>query len=111
MHGNENDSHVVFVRMSAVLPLDAYSAPHACQALSDLAKGQSARVVGVVASGGDVPADLTRRLADLGFLPGERVQVLARGPLGGEPVAVRVGTATFALRRLEADCIRIAPLE
>jgi len=97
--------------MSAVLPLDQYSAPRACQALSDLAKGESARVVRVVPSGPDVPADLTRRLADLGFLPGERVLVLARGPLGGEPVAVRVGTATFALRRLEADCIQIAPLE
>jgi ferrous iron transport protein A len=96
--------------MSAVLPLDQYSDDRPCQALSDLARGQSARVVGVVANA-DVPADLTRRLADLGFLPGERVHVLARGPLGGEPVAVRVGTATFALRRLEADCIRIAPLE
>ena len=97
--------------MSAVLPLDNYTVTRTCQALSDLAKGQSARVIGVVPSGPDVPADLTRRLADLGFLPGERVHVLARGPLGGEPVAVRVGTATFALRRLEADCIRIAPLE
>jgi ferrous iron transport protein A len=97
--------------MSAVLPLDRYAVVRDCQALSDLAKGESARVVGVVPSAPDVPADLTRRLADLGFLPGERVHVLARGPLGGEPVAVRVGTATFALRRLEADCIRIAPLE
>jgi ferrous iron transport protein A len=97
--------------MSAVLSIDDYTQPQACQALSDLAKGQSARVVGVVASGPDVPRDLMRRLSDLGFLPGERVQVLARGPLGGEPVAVRVGTSTFALRRLEADCIRIAPLE
>jgi ferrous iron transport protein A len=97
--------------MSAVLSLDDYAVARTCQALSDLAKGQSARVVGVVPSAPDVPADLTRRLADLGFLPGERVHVLARGPLGGEPVAVRVGTATFALRRLEADCIRIAPLE
>jgi ferrous iron transport protein A len=97
--------------MSAVLSLDEYTAVRTCQALSDLAKGQSARVVGVVAIAPDVPADLTRRLADLGFLPGERVHVLARGPLGGEPVAVRIGTATFALRRLEADCIRIAPLE
>ncbi len=97
--------------MSAVLPLDQYSVDLARQVLSDLAKGQSARVVGVVATAPDVPPDLTRRLADLGFLPGEHVQVLARGPLGGEPVAVRVGTATFALRRLEADCIRIAPLE
>lgn len=97
--------------MSAVLSLDDYSQPQARQALSDLAKGQSARVISVVASDPDVPADLTRRLADLGFLPGEHVYVLARGPLGGEPVAVRVGTSTFALRRLEADCIRIAPLE
>ena len=97
--------------MSAVLPLDSYPLARECRALSDLAKGQTARVVGVMPSAPDVPADLTRRLADLGFLPGERVQVLARGPLGGEPVAVRVGTATFALRRLEADCIRIAPLE
>ena len=96
--------------MSAV-PYDDYSSANTCQALSDLAKGQSARVVGVVPSAPDVPADLTRRLADLGFLPGERVHVLSRGLLGGEPVAVRVGTATFALRRLEADCIRIAPLE
>lgn len=97
--------------MSAVLPLADYSVDRTCQALSELAKGQSARVVGVVPSAADVPADLMRRLADLGFLPGERVHVLARGPLGGEPVAVRVGSATFALRRLEADCIRIAPLE
>jgi ferrous iron transport protein A len=96
--------------MSAV-PYDDFTGAGPCQALSDLAKGQSARVVGVVPSAPDVPTDLTRRLADLGFLPGERVHVLARGPLGGEPVAVRVGTATFALRRLEADCIRIAPLE
>ena len=91
--------------------LDDFPLASPIQLLSDLAKGQSARVVGVVPSAADVPPDLTRRLADLGFLPGERVHVLARGPLGGEPVAVRVGTATFALRRLEADCIRIAPLE
>lgn len=97
--------------MSAVLPLDDFSATRTCQALSDLAKGESARVVGVMPNSPDVPADLIRRLADLGFLPGEHVHVLARGPLGGEPVAVRVGSATFALRRLEADCIRIAPLE
>jgi ferrous iron transport protein A len=96
--------------MSAV-PYDDFTSAGPCQALSDLAKGQAARVVGVVPSAPDVPIDLTRRLADLGFLPGERVHVLARGPLGGEPLAVRVGTATFALRRLEADCIRIAPLE
>lgn len=54
-------------------------------------------------------ARLQRRLADLGFVPGEYVRVLARGAFGGEPLAVRVGRSTFALRRHEAACIRVLP--
>ncbi|HKE44691.1 MAG TPA: FeoA family protein [Steroidobacteraceae bacterium] len=50
---------------------------------------------------------LGERLSELGFFVGERLRVVARGPFGGEPIAVRVGTSTFALRRHEADCIRI----
>jgi len=51
-------------------------------------------------------------LAELGFLPGESVQVLARGTgfLGasrGEPLVVRVGDSTFALRGAEADCVQV----
>lgn len=97
--------------MSAVLPLDDYAETPACRSLAQLAKGESARVLGVTASSADVPTDLIRRLSDLGFLPGEPVRVLARGALSGEPIAVRVGTATYALRRQEADCILIAPLD
>ena len=52
-------------------------------------------------------ASLGQRLAELGFFVGERLRVLARGPFGGEPIAVRVGSSTFALRRHEAHCIRI----
>jgi ferrous iron transport protein A len=46
----------------------------------------------------------------LGFLPGERVRVLARA-LFGDPIAVRLGSGTFALRRFEADCIQVDPLD
>jgi len=46
-------------------------------------------------------------LAELGFLPGETVQLLARGPFGGEPLMVRVGDSTFALRGAEAACVRV----
>ena len=44
-------------------------------------------------------------------LPVESAESLPPGQLEVTKHAVRVGTATFALRRLEADCIRIAPLE
>ena len=50
-----------------------------------------------------------RQLEELGFLPGEPVSVLARGAWGGEPLAVRVGLSTFALRREEARCIEVEP--
>jgi ferrous iron transport protein A len=52
-------------------------------------------------------ANLTQRLEELGFLPGEHVAVLARGAPGREPLAVRIGHSTFALRRSEAACVRV----
>jgi Fe2+ transport system protein A len=48
-----------------------------------------------------------RRLGELGFLPGEPVQLLRRGPGGREPLAVLVGETMFALRLLEAQCIEV----
>lgn len=49
------------------------------------------------------PDDLiARRLRDLGFVPGEPVRVVARAPLGGDPMLVQVGFTRFALRRNEA---------
>jgi ferrous iron transport protein A len=52
-------------------------------------------------------ADWPQRLEEIGFLPGERVMVMARGQPGGEPLAVRVGHSTFALRRAEAACVLV----
>ncbi len=77
--------------------------------LADLATGAVARVVSVSQSEGSAPNELGRRLAELGFLPGEAVRVVARGLLAREPIAVRVGTGTFALRLFEAACIRVCP--
>ncbi|HEX5786064.1 MAG TPA: FeoA domain-containing protein [Burkholderiaceae bacterium] len=48
------------------------------------------------------------RLMEIGFLPGETVRPLARGSLGGDPLAVRVGRSTFALRKHEAALIQVA---
>jgi ferrous iron transport protein A len=48
-----------------------------------------------------------RQLADIGFVIGEPVCVLRRGALGGDPLVVRIGCSTFALRRAEAACVEV----
>lgn len=51
-----------------------------------------------------------RWLEEIGFMPGEPVALLARAMPGGDPLVVRVGHSTFALRRAEAACVRVKPL-
>jgi ferrous iron transport protein A len=48
-----------------------------------------------------------QRLEEIGFLPGERLMVLRRGVPGGDPLAVRVGHSSFALRKSEAACVQV----
>ena len=48
-----------------------------------------------------------RRLLELGFVAGEPVEILALAWPGGDPMAVRVGTSVFALRRREARAVLV----
>lgn len=50
---------------------------------------------------------IARRLGELGFVPGEPVEVMAAGPFGGDPLLVQVGYTRFALRRSEAARVRV----
>jgi len=50
-------------------------------------------------------------LQELGFIAGEKVMLMARALPGGDPLVVRVGSSTFALRVAEAACIEVTPLE
>lgn len=62
--------------------------------------------------GGGVAAgevDVARRLAELGFVEGERVRVIRRSFPFGDPIAVRVGTLTIALRKFEAAMVTVRP--
>jgi ferrous iron transport protein A len=77
--------------------------------LPELPPGAAARVTSVSSANSNAPAELGRRLAELGFLPGEAVRIVARGMLAHAPIAVRIGTGTFALRLFEAACIRVCP--
>lgn len=76
--------------------------------LADLPNGVHATVKAVRARDPDLHESHLRRLGELGFLPGEPVQVLRRGPGGREPLAVVVGDTMFALRLLEARAISVS---
>lgn len=77
--------------------------------LTELANGRCGVIAGVRAHDESVDAATVQRLHELGFLPGEPVRVLRRGPGGREPIAVQVGDTLFALRWLEARCIAVQP--
>jgi ferrous iron transport protein A len=51
--------------------------------------------------------ELEQRLLELGFVEGAEVEVLHEGPLGRDPIAVRVNDNTIALRRREAMAILV----
>ena len=79
--------------------------------LDALAAGKSATVIHLAPAErreGEGGVDVSRRLMELGFVPGERIRMLKRLP-GGDPVAVKVGQSTFALRRFEAALVSIQP--
>ena len=80
-------------------------ADNGAMTLDRLAADVCAEVVEVVA--GHAHAEWARWLAEIGFIAGERVTLLSRGPFGGDPLAVRIGASTFALRRAEAACVRV----
>ena len=79
--------------------------------LCDLPDGARATVAGVTsdAATAEVNEVVLRRLGELGFIPGEPLQLLRRGPGGREPLAVLIGETMLGLRLLEARCIRVLP--
>ena len=77
--------------------------------LNELPSGAHATVARLASASAEVDATTLRRLGEIGFIPGEPVQLLRRGPGGREPLAVLIGETMFALRLLEAQCIEVQP--
>lgn len=97
--------------MEAVLPLPATPTAVAHETgLADLPTGTDAWVLGLRMEAAAEQASVLLRLLEIGFLPGERVHIVARAFPGGDPLAVRIGRTTFALRKNEAALVRISTL-
>ena len=51
------------------------------------------------------------RLKHFGFDEGVTVEPLHLGPFGRDPIAIRVGRMTVAIRRKHAGAVRVTPLK
>ena len=83
--------------------------------LASCRKGWRGTVAGfaeTLATGGHLdPRELERRLLEMGFIEGAEIELLHEGPLGRDPIAVRIaGAGVVALRRRDAALIRVRTL-
>ena len=69
--------------------------------LKELPIGKNARVVSVTGEG-----RVTRRLLEMGVVPGVGVEVVKRAPFG-DPMQIRVRGYNLAMRKAEADSIEV----
>jgi len=83
--------------------------------LSELHVGARGIIEGVVDDdstlGEETGATIVMRLIELGFVQGERFEIIAEARPSGDPLAVRIGGSCFALRRREAAAVlvRVTP--
>ena len=81
--------------------------------LATLRKGARGVVVDIrddaQSLGDESQSTVSRRLLELGFVPGESFEVIGEIWPGGDPMAIRVGNTTFALRRREASAVIVEP--
>lgn len=83
------------------------SLPQPALHLDGLKKGDRAFITGWAPT---VHADqnaIKIRLQELGFVPGEKIRIVAHAFPSGDPIAVRLGNTTFALRRYEASLVQV----
>jgi ferrous iron transport protein A len=97
--------------MAAVTRIDGDDTPSGgTRSLGAAAVGFKGRIRAVQVRTGDhglSAAELERRLIELGFVEGARVEVLHQGLFGRDPIAVRVNETTIALRRREAAALLV----
>ena len=71
-----------------------------CQ-LDKLNPGQSATIIGFEKDG-----NITRRLMELGLVPGRKITLVRQAPLR-DPVQLKVGSSRLFIRKAEASLVQV----
>ena len=71
-------------------------------------------IVVAVGPAGDTPSspeqeELNRRLLEIGFVEGAKVEILHEGWIGRDPIAIKLDDMRVALRRHEANNVLVRP--
>lgn len=77
--------------------------------LSDCNRGWRGSIVGLAMPAGATLAwnELERRLLEMGFVEGARVEVRHEGPISRDPIAIRLDDTLVALRRRDAVAVLV----
>ena len=73
--------------------------------LDKLNAGQSATIIGFAKDG-----IVTRRLMELGLVPGKKITLVRQAPLR-DPVQLKVGSSRLFIRRAEASLVQVETVE
>jgi len=81
-----------------------------CIPLGQACRGFCGRIDGIHVcedTHGLAAPEIESRLLELGFVEGAEITILHEGPIGRDPIAVRINDTTVALRRREAMAILV----
>jgi ferrous iron transport protein A len=89
---------------------DTAAFTHPSIPLGQAKRGFCGRINGIQVSEdthGVAAGEIESRLLELGFVEGAEIKILHEGPIGRDPIAVRINDTTVALRRREAMAILV----
>ena len=89
--------------MNAAQPSEVFAIP-----LDSLELGKRARIASI--DWAELEDAVASRLRHFGFDEGVAIQPLHLGPFGRDPLAVRVGRMTVAIRRIHARAVHVVPI-
>ncbi len=69
--------------------------------------GFSGTITGFTSDNKDIESASVEQLREMGFTEGLDIAVLHQNPFGRDPIAVRVGAMTIALRRQQANLVQV----
>jgi ferrous iron transport protein A len=73
--------------------------------LGDLTPGESGEIIGFCIE--DDLQGFLHRLYEIGFLVGERLDLIQEAPLSHDPISIKVKDAVYAMRREDANLIQV----
>jgi ferrous iron transport protein A len=77
--------------------------------MGDLVPGDSAEITGFLPS--EDRESFLHRLYEIGFLVGEKIQILNHAPLSRCPMSIKIKDATYAIRREDARLIQVKKIK